>query len=112
LEQHHHTFRTGEVCIDYACFAELPENGLVHDQCRTIDVQDRMEIPADASPPEKDDRNPGDHGEGLYSKGFVPNLQTGMTELQHLQQATNTAHAGPYILTSDVMAWLGLKATA
>jgi hypothetical protein len=40
-----------------------------------------------------------DHGEGLYSKGFVPNLQAGMTELQHLQQATNTAHAGPYILT-------------
>ena len=56
-----------------------------------------MEIAADAGPPEADDGNLQDQGERLYSRGFVPNLQDGLTELEHLQQAA--ANIGPYVLT-------------
>ena len=56
-----------------------------------------MEIATDAGPPEADDGNPQDQGERLYSRGFVPNLQDGLTELEHLQHAA--ANIGPYVLT-------------
>src|SRR6202044_1429744 len=86
LVQHHPTFQSCQVAVDYAQLDQLPVDGLVHDRLRTMENEQMEDAflntgPLEATDGEAKEPNP------LFSAGFVPNMQNRLTEEEHLCQA-------------------------
>ncbi|KAJ7161630.1 hypothetical protein C8R46DRAFT_839640, partial [Mycena filopes] len=86
LEAHHPTFRSRRVTIDWARLNELPEDASVRDRLRTVESQ---AVPGgeqdDAGPPEEG--GPEQPQDPLFTRGFVPNVANGQTEIEQLHAA-------------------------
>ena len=87
LEEHHPTFRSRRVQIDYTVLNQLPEDGLVHERLRTVEHESLDDAFQDVGPPEAVDNSaPPPTQNPVYSMGFVPNVQQRQTEEELLRQ--------------------------
>jgi hypothetical protein len=75
LQEHHPTFRSNQVTVDYNLLDQLPENGLVHNRLRMMENQDIEDAFRDVGPPQGLNPEDGQQADPLYSAGFVPNMQ-------------------------------------
>ncbi|KAJ6631834.1 hypothetical protein B0H10DRAFT_2250268 [Mycena sp. CBHHK59/15] len=100
LVANHPAFRRN-VTVDWDRVTQLPENALIHNQLHTVQSQNIPEPDKDVGPPQ-DRENPHEQTP-LFTRGFVPNMNTGQTEIEQLQAAANTfpngTPNGPVILT-------------
>jgi hypothetical protein len=87
LEEHHPTFHSRHVQIDYTVLNQLPENGLVHERLRTVEHESLDDAFQDVGPPEAVHNSaPPPTQNPVYSMGFVPNVQQRQTEEELLRQ--------------------------
>ena len=101
LIEHHPTFRSRQVAIDYTRLDELPVDGLVHDRLRTMENEQMEDAFLNTGPPEATDGE-AQEPNPLFSAGFVPNMQNRLTEEEHLRQAALQGDE-PVILTMPSM---------
>ena len=87
LVQHHPTFKSRQVEVDYAWLDQLPVDGLVHDRLRTMENEQMDDAFLSTGPPEASHDGDAQQPDPLFSAGFVPNLQDWQTEEDHLRQA-------------------------
>lgn len=87
LVQHHPTFKSRQVEVDYAWLDQLPVDGLVHDRLRTMENEQMDDAFLSTGPPEASHDGDAQQPDPLFSAGFVPNLQDWQTEENHLRQA-------------------------
>ncbi|KAJ7440710.1 hypothetical protein B0H11DRAFT_2252723 [Mycena galericulata] len=71
--------------VDWTRLNDLPENASVRDQLRTVESQVISEPDQDLGPPEEGG-NPVQQ-DPLFTRGFVPNVTTGQTEIEQLHAA-------------------------
>jgi hypothetical protein len=103
LESHHPTFRAREVTVDYNHLNQLPEDSSVYARLRTIEAQDIEEPAEPVGPPETETEPHVDEEQTpLFSRGFVPNLQTSSTELEQLHAAA-FHNDQPIVLTMPII---------
>ncbi len=101
LQANHPTFQSRQVTIDQNALDQLPVDGSVHNRLRTITVEELKNLPPDNVGPQQNNETdePDDNNNPpMYSCGFVPNVNLGITELQQLQVAAGTGDQ-PIILT-------------
>ena len=105
LQEHHSTFQSRAVVIDYGQLNQLPEDGSVHHRLRSIEAQDLDDPAEDSGPLQNNDEtgggiagNANDENSPLFSRGFVPNVNSGRTELPELKAAAFDTNA-PFVLT-------------
>ena len=106
LETIHPTFLAQAVTVDYNLLEQLPEDSSVYARLRTIETQDIEELAEPVGPPETGN-DPNANAEDaqqtpLFSRGFVPNLQTPHTELEQLHAAA-FHNDQPIILTMPII---------
>ena len=105
LENNHSAFRNqgGDVQVDYNLLNQLPEDNSVHDRIRTIEVGTEEDlVPENVGPQQDNDQpinEPDLENPPIYSAGFVPNVNVGITEMQQLQAAAANDVDNPIILT-------------
>src|SRR6202050_3158349 len=102
LVQNHPTFRSRQVAVDYTQLDQLPVDGLVHDQLRTMENEQMEDAFLNTGPLEASHDTEAQQPEPLFSAGFVPNLQDRHTEEDHLCQAAMQGDE-PVILTMPSM---------
>jgi len=102
LVQHHPTFQSHQVEVDYAQLDQLPVDGLVHDRLRTMENEQMDDAFLNTGPPEASHDGDAQQPDPLFSASFVPNLQDRQTEEDHLRQAALQPD-GPVILTMPSM---------
>jgi hypothetical protein len=96
LQDHHPTFKSRHVTIDWQRLNQPPVDGYVYNQLHTIQSQDIPEPDQDVGPPQEGESP--DEQTPLFTHGFVPNLNTGQTEMDQLRAAAFPPDA-PIILT-------------
>jgi len=116
LENNHSAFRNqgGDVQVDYDLLNQLPEDDYdllnqlpeddsVHGRIRTIEVGTEEDLVPENVGPQQDNEQPINEPDlenpPIYSAGFVPNVNVGITELQQLQAAAANDVDNPIILT-------------
>jgi len=92
--------------VDYNLLEQLPEDSSVYACLCTIETQDIEELAEPVGPPETGN-DPNANAEDaqqtpLFSRGFVPNLQTPHTELEQLHAAAFHSDQ-PIILTMPII---------
>jgi ATP-dependent DNA helicase PIF1 len=102
LTQHHPTFQSRQVTVDYTRLNQLPVNGSVHNRLRTMENEQMEDAFLNTGPPEASHDGDAPQQEPLFSAGFVPNLQDRQTEEDHLRQAALQSD-DPIILTMPPM---------
>ncbi|KAJ7929788.1 hypothetical protein B0H13DRAFT_1507614, partial [Mycena leptocephala] len=96
LSEHHPTFQSQEVTIDWNRVNQLPENASVRNRLCTVQSQNIPEPEPDTGPPEEGE-NP-EPQDPLFTRGFVPNVTNGQTEIEQLRAAALNSDE-PIILT-------------
>ena len=115
LQQNYSTFKQYNIIdsttphdymeIDWSQLQQLPEDGSVFDQLHYSEIH---EAPGnrheEEGPPEETlvaERIEQEVQARLFTRGFVPNLQTGRTELEELQAAANLSWISQFLLLSS-----------
>ncbi|KAJ7812274.1 hypothetical protein B0H13DRAFT_1513522, partial [Mycena leptocephala] len=94
FQQHHPTFRSRCVTIEWERLNQLPQDGSIYNRLSMPEPEQ------DFGPPQEGE-NPGEHTP-LFTRGFVPNLNTGQTEMDQLRAAAFPLDA-PVILTMPIV---------
>jgi len=102
LVQHHPTFQSRQVTVDYNRLNQLPVDGSVHDRLRTMENEQMEDAFLNTGPPEATDDAAPQEPNPLFSAGFVPNMHNRQTEEEHLRQAAFQVDE-PVILTMPSM---------
>src|SRR6202047_4147949 len=102
LVEHHPTFRSRQVAVDYARLDQLPVDGLVHERLRTMENEQMEDAFLNTGPPETVDDEEPQEPNPFFSTGFVPNMHNRQNEEEHLRQAAFQADE-PVILTMPSM---------
>ncbi|KAK7000858.1 hypothetical protein R3P38DRAFT_1816926 [Favolaschia claudopus] len=97
LKEHHPTFRN-QIQVDFDRLANLPEDGSIRDQLRTVDSRDLSDDPDEGPPESEGNSADGTEHQPHISNGFVPNINSRSTEIEQLRAAASH-HNDPVILT-------------